>query len=268
MKTLLIKIGGSENIQWNTLSQDIARIAKKQNVIIVHGASKTRDKIAVKLGQPTITITSPSGIESVYSNEDAIDIFLMSYCGLVNKKIVAALQKHNINAVGLSGIDGRLWEGKRKHTIYATSNGKTKLISDSYTGKVEKININLISLLVKNNFIPVICPPAISYEGEIINTDNDSAVAVMAKYLHIEKIVFLFEATGLLKNIKDPKSLIRKIPKSEIDEYMQFAKGRMKKKLMGAKIAFEAGAKSIYFGDVRIKKPVTSALKGLGTQLS
>src|SRR5579864_4502820 len=111
---ILIKGGGGKNINWEYISQDIAEIIKRgDQVIVVHGASTTRDEIGKRLGTPTNTITSPSGITSVYTNENAIDVFLMSYCGLINKRIVAIMQRFGVNAVGLSGIDGRLWEGSR-----------------------------------------------------------------------------------------------------------------------------------------------------------
>ncbi|MBI4226258.1 [LysW]-aminoadipate kinase, partial [Candidatus Roizmanbacteria bacterium] len=238
---ILIKVGGGKTINWDYIAEDLAKIIKKEQVIIVHGASGIRDEIAQKLGHPTKTVASPSGISSVYTDKKALDIFLMVYAGLVNKKIVATLQRYNINAVGLSGVDGKLWEGKRKANLYVQDNNKTKLITDNLTGKVEKINSKLISILIENKFVPVICPPAISYDNEIINTDNDFAIAVMIRALKIKKLISLFEAPGLLKDVSNEKSLVSQIKKSELDKMMTLAKGRMKKKLMGAIKAFENG---------------------------
>src|SRR5260370_29500905 len=100
---LLIKIGGGQQINLDFIAQDIAtHLADGEQIVLIHGASTTRDEIAQKLNIPTKTITSPSGITSVYTDAQAIDVFLMVYCGLVNKKIVNTLQKHNINALGLS----------------------------------------------------------------------------------------------------------------------------------------------------------------------
>lgn len=263
---ILIKIGGGKQINYDYISEDIASFIKNGNkVIVIHGASAKRDEIAKKLKIPTKTITSPSGVTSVYTDKKAIDVFLMAYPGLINKSIVAVMQKRGINAVGLSGIDGRLWEAKRKDIVYAVEKGKTKLIKDNLTGKVEKINSKLINLLIDNNFVPVVCPPAISYQNEIVNTDNDFAAAVMAKALMIKEIFVLFEAPGMLKNVDDPKSLIRKIKQENLENYFPFAAGRMKKKLIGAQKAFEYGVKKIYWGDGRVKHPIQNALKGKGT---
>ena len=262
---LIVKVGGGKNINWDYVGLDLARSVVDDQVVLVHGASATRDEIAKKLGLPTKTIISPSGITSVYTDESAIDVFLMVYCGLVNKKVVAKLQKVGINAIGLSGIDGRLWQAKRKDLVYAVSDGKTKLVRDNFTGRVEKINVELIKILLANKYLPVISPPAISFEGEIVNTDNDWAVAVLAGQLKADRLVVLFEAPGFLKDANNEKSLVKKIAKNQLDDYLVYAQGRMKKKVLGAKKALELGVKKIFWGDGRIKNPISKALAGEGT---
>ena len=266
---LLIKIGGGENINIDYISQDIKTLIDDGlKVIIVHGASATRDKIAKKLNIKTRTITSPSGISSVYTDEDAIDVFLMTYAGLINKKIVANLQKYNVNAIGLSGIDGRLWEAKRKNSGYFVENGKTMFYKDNKTGRVDKINVDLLELLLDNGYVPVICPPAISFENDIVNTDNDFATATMVQALNIKDMVVLFEAPGILKDLNDKSSVIKKIKKSEIDKYMIYAQRRMKKKLLGTQKAFEYGLLKMYCGDGMVRQPIINILKGKGTIIS
>jgi len=265
---LLIKIGGGKQIHIDFICKDIKSFVDKgEKIILVHGASTKRDEIAKELNWPTKTITSPSGISSVYTDAKSIDIFLMVYAGLVNKHIVATLQKNGVNAVGLSGIDGKLWQGKRKKVVYSQIGEKTKLITDSMTGKVEKINSNLITLLLKKNYVPVLCPPALSEDNEIINTDNDWVTSVMVGSLGINKMVVLFEAPGMLKKYGDESSLIKTIDKNHLDNYLQFTQGRMKKKLLGAKEAFRQGLKTMYWSDGRVSNPISNALKGVGTTI-
>ncbi|OGL42445.1 MAG: hypothetical protein A2161_04910 [Candidatus Schekmanbacteria bacterium RBG_13_48_7] len=97
---------------------------------------------------------------------EALDVFLMAYAGLINKKIVALIQKYGVNAVGLSGVDGKLWQAKAKKEIMVKDNGKVKLLKGNLTGSVETINTHLINLLIENNYVPVISPPALSHEIE------------------------------------------------------------------------------------------------------
>jgi len=265
---IIVKIGGGQNINWDYIAQDLSKLTKKQQIILIHGASQKRDQIAKKLDHPSQVVTSPSGITSVYTDQFAIDIFLMVYAGLVNKTITAKLQQYGLNALGLSGIDGALWQAKAKKNLYAQINGKTKLLRNNLTGRVEKINVNLLRLLLKNHYLPVLCPPAISFDGEIVNTDNDWATAVMAGQLSVAKIVVLFEAPGLLKDVNDEKSLIKHIKRDQLSKYLTFAQGRMKKKILGAQKAVDLGVKTIYWGDARIKNPITHALSGQGTVIS
>src|SRR5260221_12044085 len=105
-------------------------------------------------------------------------------------------------------------------------------MKDNLTGKVEKVNSALVTLLMDNGYTPVVCPPAISNDHEIVNTDNDFATVVMAEALGIKEMVVLFEAPGMLKDVNDEKSVIAEIQKEKLDNYLEFAVGRMKKKLL------------------------------------
>jgi len=261
----IIKIGASENIDWKSLSQDIYQYIQIEPTIIVHGASITRNKIANELGHPPKVITSPSGIQSVYTDQQAIEILLMAYPGLVNKTIVANLIKANINAVGLSGIDGKTWISKKKDKLLSKKNNKIKVLRNNLSGQVVDVDITLISLLLKNNFLPVLTTPSITLDGEIINSDNDTAIAIMAKKLNVTKLITLFEAPGLLSDFPDEDSLIKNISIKKSANLMKYAKGRMKKKIMGIQMAIDNGVKEIYMGDVRIESPLTNVLNGNGT---
>jgi [amino group carrier protein]-L-2-aminoadipate 6-kinase len=262
---ILIKAGGGRGVDWDAIGRDIAGFGGNERFIIVHGASVLRDAIAARMAVPVRTVVSPSGVSSVYTDKEAIDVFLMAYAGLANKTIVVALQRHGLDAVGLSGVDGRLWQATAKKDLMVREGGKTLLLRDNRTGRVDRTNGGLVRLLVDNGYLPVISAPAISAENEIVNTDNDWAAAVMAGDLGIRKIVYLFEAPGLLRDPDDPASLIAHVPRFHLDEAMPFARGRMKKKLLGAKRAIEAGVETIYFGDGRIAGPVRNALEGKGT---
>ncbi|PIR58632.1 MAG: acetylglutamate kinase [Candidatus Pacebacteria bacterium CG10_big_fil_rev_8_21_14_0_10_56_10] len=265
---IIVKVGGGTGINWNFVATDLKQLLVKEPVVLVHGAAAVRDEVAQKLATPTQTITSPSGIPSVYTDQPALDIFLMVYPGLVNKKVVATLQAHHVSAVGLSGVDGALWRAKRKANTLSQQGGKTKLLTDNLTGRVEQVNTELIQLLIANGYLPVIAPPALSFSNEVVNTDSDWAVAIMAAALQVKKVVYLFAAPGLLKDIDEPTSLVKHIEAEKIDDYLPFAQGRMKRKVLGAKKALELGVEVVYWGDGRVENPVTGALRGNGTTIS
>jgi len=192
----------------------------------------------------------------------------MAYCGKGNKALVEAFQSRGINAVGLSGLDGRIFEGKRKDTITIFDGGKRKVLRGDYTGKVERVNLGLLTLLLDHGYLPVLCPPAASYEGEAVNVDGDTAAAMLAAALKANDFLMLSNVPGLLRDIGDYDSLIARIPARAIEDFMPLAQGRMKRKLMAAAIALEGGVGRVILAPANVARPVTSALEGHGTVIS
>ena len=167
----------------------------------------------------------------------------------MNKGIVERLQKQGVNAVGLSGLDGRIFEGKHKDSVRAVEDGKIKILRGDHTGTVEKVNTGLLDLLLSNGYLPVLTPPGLSYEGVAINVDGDRAAAAVATALKAEALLLLSNVPGLLRNFPDEASLIKEIPASEVETFMEFAKDRMKKKVLGAAEAVRGGVGKVIFGD-------------------
>ncbi len=266
---IVVKIGGSAGVDLDAVCSDLAALTKAgMQIVLVHGGSHETNVLSEKLGKPPRFVTSVSGMESRYTDRETLEIFEMAYAGKVNKGIVERLQKMGVNAVGLSGLDGRLLEGKRKDAIKIIENGKMKVLRDDYTGRVEKANTDLIYLLLNNGYLPVITPPAISFESDAINVDGDRAAAVVAQALKAEALLLLSNVPGLLRNVHDAGTLIRSVEQGEIDEVMEFAQGRMKKKVLGAKEALAAGVQRVVIGDGRRARPISDALAGEGTVFS
>lgn len=263
---IIVKVGGSEGIDLDAVCQDIADLHKSgQPIVLVHGGSHETNVIADKLGHPPVFVTSVSGYVSRYTDRETLSIFEMVYCGKINKSIVERLQQFGVNAIGLSGIDGRLLEGSRKSTIKIIEDGKRRVLRDDYTGKVEHANVSLLILLLENGYLPVVTPPAISYEGDAINVDGDRAAAVIAAAMKAEQLIILSNVPGLLRNFPDESSLIPLIKKERVEDFMEFAEGRMKKKVMGAAEAIAEGVGRVVFADARIQQPVRNAMQGRGT---
>ena len=129
----VIKVGGSEGINYNSFLQDLA---KYEDYIVVHGGSSELNAISEKLGKPPVFVTSVSGFSSRYTDRETMEIFNMIYAGKMNKMLVENLQKLGINAVGLSGIDGRLIEGKKKRALKIVENGKKKILRGDLSGMI------------------------------------------------------------------------------------------------------------------------------------
>ena len=129
---LIIKVGGGTDINIPGIVNDLA--ALDDPFVVVLGANALRDSIGERLSMTKQELTSLSGYTSVYSDEQAIDLIMMTYAGLRNRRFVELCQRQGINAIGLSGLDGRLVQGERNRGIRVREGGKTILKRD-FSGK-------------------------------------------------------------------------------------------------------------------------------------
>ena len=111
----------------------------------------------------------------------------------------------------------------------------------------------------------MIAPLAVSPAGEALNVDADRAAAMLAAAVSAETLVLLTAVPGLMRSFPDEASLIRYLPLSSLGGALEFAQGRMKKKVLGAEEALEGGVQRVVIADGRIENPITGALAGNGT---
>jgi acetylglutamate/LysW-gamma-L-alpha-aminoadipate kinase len=259
---IIVKIGGGNAINLKGVVQDLATL--EERFVVVHGANAVRDEIAAKMGHPTKTVTSVSGYSSVLSDEKAIDAIMMGYAGLQNKRLVELCQQHGINAVGVSGLDGKLVQGSRNKGIRVRQNEKTLMLRD-YSGKPKSVNRELLYLLLDHGYVPLICIPIIDENNTAINSENDDIVSLLQETLHAETVLQLIEAPGFLEDVKDESSLVRRITKTELESREAQVEGRMKRKMLALKNLMETGAGKVIISDGRVEHPVRDALAGNGT---
>ena len=263
---IIVKVGGGVGIDYDALCADIAALWQAgQRLVLVHGGSHATNMLAEQLGHPPRFVTSPSGYSSRYTDRETLEIFMMAYAGKINKLIVERFQRLGVNAVGLSGIDGRLLEGQRKATIRVVEDGKQKVLRDDWTGTVERVNAGLLTILLDAGYLPVIAPLASSQVGEALNVDGDRAAAAVAVGLGADTLLLLSNVPGLLRAFPDEASLIPQIARSEVEEFLPVAQGRMKKKVLGAAEALAGGVGRVILGDARSAQPISRALAGQGT---
>jgi acetylglutamate/LysW-gamma-L-alpha-aminoadipate kinase len=255
---MLIKIGGGEQINLAAVITDLATLP--QPFIIVHGANALRDQLAQRLGMEKTILTSVSGYTSVFSDQDALDVIMMSYSGLRNKQIVELCQRNGINAVGLSGLDGRLVQGERNKGIRVRENGKT-LIKRDLSGKPRSINTQLLTLLLENGYCPVLTIPIVDENGFAINSENDDIIA------RIATVIQLIEAPGFLDDADDESSLVRSMSVAELQRREASVEGRIKRKLLALTRLCQGGKTRVIITDGRGEQPIIKALDGAGTHI-
>jgi [amino group carrier protein]-L-2-aminoadipate 6-kinase len=262
----VVKLGGTEGVDFSAICNDAAALLKQgKQLVLVHGGSAEANALGVSLGTPARMITSPSGYTSRYTDRKTLEVFLMAVNGKVNSFLTEQLQMLGVNAFGLSGLDGKLLQAVRKDSVQNIENGKRKIIRDDYTGRIETVNQQLLSMLLTAGYVPVIAPVAVSERGEALNVDADRAAAMVAAALKAETLILLTAVPGLMRNFPDESTLIRQLPQSQLAAASEAAQGRMKKKVLGAEEALKGGVTRVVIADGRIQNPISNALQGNGT---
>jgi acetylglutamate/LysW-gamma-L-alpha-aminoadipate kinase len=259
---IIIKIGGGADINIKGIAKDLAVI--DDSFVIVHGANSIRDQLAEQLNTPKKVITSASGYSSVFSDESAIDLMMMAYAGLRNKRIVESFHQHGINAIGLSGLDGKLIQGQRNRGIRVREGDKLMIVRD-FSGKPSAINSGLLNLLLNNGYTPVLSVPIIDEQNCAVNTENDEIINVLQESIGAETIIQLIEAPGFLGDANDPSSIIPVLDKQDLEQWEHQVTGRMKRKILALRKLFNSGSPRVIIADGRVDSPVKSALDGKGT---
>ncbi len=262
---LVVKVGGSAAVATANILGEIAFfIEEGHRVVLLHGGSDLTNTLSQRLGHPVRIITSPGGMVSRYTDSETLPIYAMAVAGQLNTELVALLQQRGVNALGLAGVDGRLLLARRKAVVRSvTPQGRVQILRDDYTGQIEQVNEVLLRQLLDAGYTPVIAPLALSQDGERLNVDGDRAAAAVAVALHADALVIVTNVPGLLSNPEDHAMLIRTIPADRLASYMDYAQGRMRKKLLGAQEAIQGGVPRVCIGS----ESLLNVLNGSGTTI-
>jgi len=200
-KLNIIKIGGNVINNEEALSSFLADFSKLEGLkILVHGGGKKASEMARKLQ------FEPKIIDGRRITDRAnLEVVTMVYAGLLNKNIVANLQKNNCNAIGLSGADGNAIQASKRIV---------KDIDYGFAGDVNFVETDTISVLLDNELIPVFCAITHNKNGQLLNTNADTIASELASALakvYVVSLTYIFEKKGVLKNINDENSVIEKI---------------------------------------------------------
>jgi acetylglutamate/LysW-gamma-L-alpha-aminoadipate kinase len=265
MNPLVIKLGGSAGIDTERFLRDLATLDRPY--VLVHGANVELDALTRRLGIEPRLVTSSSGQVSRYTDQETMDLFLMTYAGRVNKRIVETLRREGVNAVGLTAMDGGIAVGRRKPRIRVVEDGKAKMLEGDYAGSIETVDLRLICLLLDHGYVPVLTPPAISHEGDAINIDGDKLAGELAIALGAAALLIFSNTDGLLERVDDPTTTVAEIRLDRLETYLALAQGRMKKKVLAAADAVRRGVGEVVLADANRDDAVRAALAGAGTHI-
>lgn len=203
-KLNIVKVGGAIVEKEESLAPLLASFAALPGMkLLVHGGGKIATSMAARLGIETQMI----GGRRVTSSE-MLEVVTMVYGGLVNKNLVARMQALGLDAVGLTGADLDVVRSVRR---------SARPIDYGYVGDVRKVNAEALRRLLSDGSVPVLAPLTHDGEGHILNTNGDtiasSAAVALSEYFDVT-LTFCSSTPGVMENLEDPSSLIRRITPS------------------------------------------------------
>ncbi|ELY50726.1 acetylglutamate/acetylaminoadipate kinase [Natronorubrum bangense] len=270
--TTVVKIGGARAVDPEGALADVASLVEDgEDVVLTHGGSTAVDETLEELGEEPTYVETPGGVVGRFTDERTMDVFKMVMPGKLNTDLVESLQNEGVNAVGLSGTDGKLLSGKRKSAVRVKEDGKKKIKRGDHSGKIESVNADLLETVLAGGYTPVVSVPVLGKEKDggytAVNADADRAAAAIAGALEAD-LVLLTDVSGVYEDPDDESTKIDSASTPEAFETVKSAaEGFMTKKVMAAEEALEGGASSVVVADANAEEPISNALAGEGTTL-
>ena len=269
-KTIVVKYGGNAMLNdelKNKVLQDIVFLqCAGMRPVVVHGGGPEITRMLMQAGKKSEFV---SGLR--VTDAESVGIAEMALVGKINTDLVARLNTLGGKAVGLNGKDATLIQAK-KHLADVYENGEVNLVDIGYVGNVEKVNTELIDVLLNAGFIPVIAPTGVGAQGETYNLNADSVAGEVAGALKAEKLLVLTDVRGIYSDYRDENSFISTLTFEKAQELIIRGKidGGMIPKVRACITALSGGAKKTHIIDGRAEHTILMEIlsdKGVGTEV-
>jgi acetylglutamate kinase len=198
-RTVVVKYGGAA-MKDSTLKERVIRDLVFMSCVgirpvLVHGGGPEINSWLEKIG---IEPQFKDGLR--VTDAATMDVVEMVLVGRVNKEIVALINQSGGRGVGLCGKDGNL--------IVARPDGREGI---GFVGEVSSVNVDILNTLVKSGYIPVVSSVAADEGGQAYNINADTVAGEIAAALGAEKLILMTDTPGLMRDFKDPNTLIRQL---------------------------------------------------------
>lgn len=242
-RIIVVKYGGSamsnEELQKNVIKDVTLLKLVGFKPIIVHGGGKEISRWVEKTGKEAKFV---NGLR--VTDAETMEIAEM-VLNKVNKSLVSMVEELGVQAVGISGKDGKLLKVEKKY-----SNGQ----DIGFVGEITEVNPKILYDLLEKDFLPIVAPIGLDDEFNTYNINADDAACAIAKAVGAEKLAFLTDIEGLYKDINDKSSFISRITASQAEELINsgYIGGGMLPKLNNCTSAIRNGVKRVHIMDGRI----------------
>ncbi|MBK8003397.1 MAG: acetylglutamate kinase [Gemmatimonadetes bacterium] len=204
----VVKLGGDVLADAEALDRVAAQLGLLSSlsirVVVVHGGGPQATALSRRLGQePTIVAGRR------VTDESALEVAKMVYAGSLNVNLLSALREHEMQAVGLSGVDADLLTARRRPPVKVVDDaGVTREVDYGHVGDIDRVDPRVLETLLGSRFVPVIASLAGDADGNVYNVNADTVAESLAVALKAQKLLFLTGAPGVLRDRNDPSSLV------------------------------------------------------------
>ncbi len=259
-KVVVVKYGGAAMTDpdlANLFAQDVVLMRSVgMRPVVVHGGGPQIGQLMKRLGMV------PEFREGLrVTDAETLDVARMVLVGRVNRDIVSSINVHEPVAVGLSGEDAGLITASARHPDLG------------YVGNVESVNAGILDRLLVQDLIPVVATIGADLEGQAYNINADTAAGAVAEALNAEKLVYLTDVIGVLRDLADPDSLVTTASADEMEKLIDdgILTGGMIPKITSCTHAVRNGVAHAHILDGRVPHALLLEMltrDGIGTMVS
>ena len=261
-KAVVVKLGGAaiDAELDKALAQDVLLLRSVGvRCVLVHGGGPQVDEMMKRMGkQPEFK----DGLR--VTDAETLDIVRMVLVGKVNRDLVATINREALDepvAVGVSGEDGGLLTTVPRDPALG------------YVGDVANVRAGLLHQLLDDGLTPVVSTVGADASGQPFNINADDAAMAISVAMGAEKIIYLTAAPGLLEDVNDETSLVRRLSSAELYERIESAgvTAGMIPKLRACCEAVDGGVGTAHIIDGRVPHALLIEVltdEGIGTMIS
>ena len=206
--TFVVKLGGEVLADTEALDRVAAQLGLLSSlsirVVAVHGGGPQATALSRRLGQEPTMVAGRR-----VTDDAALEVAKMVYAGSLNVNLLAALRAHEVQGVGLSGVDGELITARRRPPVTVVDDaGVSREVDYGHVGDVDRVDPRVLTTLLDARFLPVVASLAGDGDGNVYNVNADTVAESLAVALQAQKLLFLTGAPGVLRDRSDPSSLV------------------------------------------------------------
>jgi acetylglutamate kinase len=202
-KTFVVKAGGAvfgDAVATRALIEQIAILHYLGiKVVMVHGGGPQLTAVTEAMGVPTRMVQGRR-----VTDEKAIDATSMVLNGLINTKLLAICREMEIQAVGISGVDGGLIKAHKRGPVKVEG----EMVDYGFVGDIDLVGPSVLSKLLDTGLMPVVSPLSADDKGQLLNINADTVAAAIGAALGAEKLILCTGAPGIMENVADPGSVV------------------------------------------------------------